>query len=35
MRLTPLSAIWIFFVANLAGGACAALAFKAINPEDR
>jgi aquaporin Z len=32
MNLTSLSSIWIFFVANLAGGACAALAFKAIHP---
>src|SRR5262245_396372 len=29
LRLAPISAIWIYFVANLAGGACAAFAFKA------
>jgi aquaporin Z len=32
MNLTSLGSIWIYFVANLAGGACAALAFKAIHP---
>jgi aquaporin Z len=32
LNLAPLSAIWIYFVANLAAGACAALAFKAIHP---
>ena len=31
LKLVPLSSIWIFFVANLAGGACAALAFKAVH----
>jgi aquaporin Z len=28
------SAIWIYLVANLAGGAAAAFTFKALNPED-
>ena len=32
MNLTPLASIWIYFVANLAAGACAGLAFKAIHP---
>lgn len=32
MKLTPLASIWIYFVANLAAAACAALAFKAIHP---
>jgi aquaporin Z len=32
LNLSPLSAIWIFFVANLAAAVCAALAFKAIHP---
>lgn len=27
--------IWIYLVANFAGGAAAAIAFKAINPEDK
>lgn len=31
MGLSPIASIWIFFVANLAAGACAALAFKAIH----
>src|SRR3954452_13266163 len=34
LNFVPVSAIWIYFVANLAGGACAALAFKAIHPDD-
>jgi aquaporin Z len=34
MNLSPISSIWIFFVANLAAGAAAGLAFKAINPGD-
>jgi len=32
MKLTPLASIWIYFVANVAAAACAALAFKAIHP---
>ncbi|HMC12654.1 MAG TPA: aquaporin [Pirellulaceae bacterium] len=32
MKLIVPAKIWIYFVANLAGGACAALAFKAIHP---
>ena len=32
MNLTPLASIWIYFVANLAAGACAGLAFKVIHP---
>jgi len=34
MKLTPIAAIWIFFVANFAAAVCAALAFKAIHPTD-
>src|SRR5207247_803023 len=30
MKLMPLGTIWIYFVANLAAAACAALAFKAV-----
>jgi aquaporin Z len=32
MKLIVPAKIWIYFVANLAAGACAALAFKAIHP---
>jgi aquaporin Z len=32
MNLTPVSGIWVYFVANLAAAVCAALAFKAIHP---
>src|SRR5437762_3285751 len=32
MKLIVPAKIWIYFVANLAGGACAAAAFKAIHP---
>jgi aquaporin Z len=35
MGLCPVSNLWIYLVANLAGGAVAAAAFKFINPEDR
>ena len=31
MGLVPMTSIWIYFVANLAAGACAALAFKAVH----
>ena len=33
MNITAWSNIWIFIVANLLGGACAALVFKAAHPE--
>lgn len=33
--LTSWSSIWIYLVANFAGGALAALVFKFINPEDK
>jgi aquaporin Z len=32
MNLQPIAAIWVYFVANLAAGVCAGLAFKAIHP---
>ena len=35
MGLSAWSSIWIFFVANLAGGAVAALVFKTVNPDDK
>ena len=35
MGLSSIANIWIYLVANLLGGAAAAFAFKAINPEDR
>ena len=35
MGLIPTSSIWIHFVADLLGGAGAALAFKTINPSDK
>ena len=35
MGLSSITDIWIFFVANLAGGAAAAFVFKFLNPEDR
>lgn len=35
MGLSAMSKIWIYFVANLAGGAAAAVVFRTINPEDR
>jgi aquaporin Z len=35
MGLSSVTDIWIFFVANLAGGAAAAGVFKVLNPEDR
>ena len=34
MGLSKLASIWIYLVANFAGGAAAALAFRAINPSD-
>jgi aquaporin Z len=35
MGLSAVANIWIFLVANFAGGAAAALVFKAINPQDK
>jgi aquaporin Z len=35
LGLSTLANIWIYLVANFAGGAAAALAFKAINPQDK
>jgi aquaporin Z len=35
MKLSPIASIWIFLVANFAAAVCAALAFKAINPDDK
>jgi aquaporin Z len=35
MGLSAASNIWIFLVANFAGGAAAALTFKSVNPGDR
>ena len=32
LKLVPLVTIWLYFVANLAAAACAALAFKALHP---
>jgi aquaporin Z len=35
MKLVQFSDIWIHIVADLAGGLCAGLAFKFLNPEDK
>lgn len=35
MGLSKLANIWIFLVGNFAGGALAALAFKAVHPDDK
>jgi aquaporin Z len=35
MGMLPWSKLWLYLVAELAGGAAAALVFKVINPEDR
>jgi aquaporin Z len=35
MGLVPWSNLWLYLVAELAGGAIAAFAFKALHPEDR
>ena len=35
MGLLPWSNIWLYFAADLLGGAAAALVFKGLNPEDR
>jgi aquaporin Z len=34
MKISPIENLWIYLVANLAAGAVAALAFRAINPDD-
>ncbi|HEV2194605.1 MAG TPA: aquaporin, partial [Candidatus Acidoferrum sp.] len=34
MGLSAWSSIWIYLLANFAGGAVAAVAFKAVNPGD-
>lgn len=34
MKLSKLSSLWIFLVANFAGGALAAIIFNLVNPED-
>ena len=34
MGLVPWSSLWIYLVANLAGGAAASLTFTSLNPED-
>ena len=35
MGLSAVANIWIFLVANLAAGAAAGFAFRALNPEDK
>jgi aquaporin Z len=35
MKLVDFSQIWIHMVGTLAGGACAALVFKVVNPDDK
>ena len=35
MKVTSVGSIWIFLVANFAGGALAAVVFKFLNPEDK
>jgi aquaporin Z len=35
MGLVAVSNLWIYFVANFAGGAIAAVTFKAVNPQDK
>jgi glycerol uptake facilitator-like aquaporin len=35
MHLVKSSNLWIYFVANFAAGALAALVFKFVNPEDK
>jgi aquaporin Z len=35
MKLVMPAKIWIYFIANLAGGACAALVFKVIHPGEK
>jgi len=35
MHLVKAANLWLYFVANFAAGALAALVFKLINPEDK
>ena len=35
MGISPWANLWIYLVANLAGGAAAGIAFKALNPQDK
>jgi glycerol uptake facilitator-like aquaporin len=35
LGLSKLANIWIFLVGNFAGGALAALTFKAVHPDDK
>ena len=35
MGLMDISSVWIFLIANFLGGIAAALAFNALNPDDR
>jgi aquaporin Z len=35
LRLLPWTNLWIYLAANLAGGAAAAILFRALNPQDR
>jgi aquaporin Z len=35
MKLSALANIWIFLVADFAGGAVAAAVFRAVNPDDK
>ena len=35
MHIDKISNLWIYLVANFAGGALAAAAFRFINPEDK
>jgi glycerol uptake facilitator-like aquaporin len=35
MKLTAWQNLWVYLVANLAGGAAVAGAFKLLNPEDK
>ena len=35
MGMLPFGSLWLYLAAELVGAAAAAVAFKAINPEDR
>ena len=35
MGMLPWSTLWLYLIADLLGGALAAVVFKALNPEDR
>ncbi len=35
MNISPVNSLWIYFVANLVGGACAALIFKAAHSQEK